>query len=123
MKTALNLAALGLPFMLAGCAVGGSDEAPAAGSLLEVEIPADFTFATSRGLTVRAAGDAQVVASTLAEVRLAGGELIHRGPLTSPVELAIPTAATALEVTLRSAQGERTVQVPVRGAEAVVTVE
>jgi hypothetical protein len=109
--------------LLAGCAVGGSDEAPAADSLLEVEIPADFTFATSRGLTVRAAGDAQVVAATLAEVRLAGGELIHRGPLTSPVELAIPTAATGLEVTLRSARGERTVQVPVRGAEAVVTVE
>ncbi len=108
---------------LAGCAVGAPGEAPQADSLLEVEIPADFTFATSRGLTVRASGDAQAIAATLAEVRLPGGDLVHRGPLTSPVELAIPTAAGALEVTLRSARGERTVQVPVAGPEAVVTVE
>jgi hypothetical protein len=113
----------GLGASLAGCAVGSEGEAPVADSLLEVEIPEDFTFATSRGLTVRATGDAAAIAETLAEVRLADGELIHRGPLTSAVELAVPTAASQLSITLRSARGERTLTVPVSGPEAVVEVE
>jgi hypothetical protein len=108
---------------LAGCAVGNESEAPVADSLLEVEIPEDFTFATSRGLTVRATGDASVIAETLAEIRLADGELIHRGPLSSAVELAVPTAAQRLQITLRSARGERTLEVPVVGPEAVVAVD
>jgi len=112
-----------ISFGLFGCAVGGEQEAPVADSLLEVEIPEDFTFATSRGLTVRASGEASVVAGTLAEIRLADGELIHRGPLTSAVELAVPTAASQLSITLRSARGERTLTVPVAGPEAVVEVE
>ena len=122
-RTLHRLLPLGLGLALAGCAVGGTEEAPVADSLLEVEIPGDFTFATSRGLTVRATGDADAIAGTLAEIRLAGGELIHRGPLTSAVELAVPTAATGLEVTLRSARGERTLQVPVSGPEATISVE
>jgi hypothetical protein len=103
--------------------VGSESEAPVADSLLEVEIPEDFTFATSRGLTVRATGDAAAIAETLAEVRLADGELVHRGPLTSAIELAVPTAASQLSITLRSARGERTLTVPVSGPEAVVEVE
>jgi hypothetical protein len=108
---------------MTACAVGGESEAPVADSLLEVQIPEDFTFATSRGLTVRATGDASVIAETLAEVRLADGELVHRGPLTSAIELAVPTAAERLSITLRSARGERTLEVPVAGPEAVIAVD
>jgi len=117
------IAAALVAFGAAACAVGEQAEAPVADSLLEVEIPEDFTFATSRGLTVRATGDASVITETLAEIRLADGELVHRGPLSSAVELAVPTAAERLSITLRSARGERTLEVPVAGPEAVVTVE
>jgi hypothetical protein len=112
-----------LVLMLSGCAPGSGEEAASPTSLLDVEIPADFTFATTKGLTVRGEGDATRLAATLAEVRLPNGELLHRGPLSLAIELAIPTAAETLTVVLRGPDGERTETVSARGAEAVVTVE
>jgi hypothetical protein len=106
----------------AGLACEGAEPA-APGSLLDVPVPADFTFATSRGLTVRAVGDAARIAATLAEVRLPDGALVHRGPLAAPVELAVATAVTELQVTLHGGGASRTVTVPVVGAEAQVVVE
>jgi hypothetical protein len=108
---------------LAGCAPGAGDEQEAPTSLLDVKIPEDFTFATTRGFAVRATGDAERIANTLAEVRLPNGELLHRGPLSSPIELAIPTAAQQLKVTLRSPDGERQVDVAVNGPEGLINVE
>lgn len=119
-RIALTLSLAGLA---AGCAVSGPEEARAPSSLLEVEIPEDFTFATARPLAVRAEGDAALIADTLADVRLPSGDLVHRGPLALAVELSIPTAVEHLAVTLRSPAGERTLEVPVNGAEAVVVVE
>jgi hypothetical protein len=112
-----------LVLLLAGCAPGGAEESPSPTSLLDVQIPEDFTFATTKGLTVRGSGDATRLASTLAEVRLPSGELLHRGPLSMAIELAVPTAAETLTVVLRGPDGERTETVSARGAEAVVTVE
>ncbi len=72
---------------------------------------------------MRGSGDATRLASTLAEVRLPNGELLHRGPLSMAIELAVPTAAQTLTVVLRGPDGERTETVSARGVEAVVTVE
>ncbi len=108
-----------LVLLLAGCAPGGAEESSSPTSLLDVQIPEDFTFATTKGLTVRGSGDA----TRLAEVRLPNGELLHRGPLSMAIELAVPTAAETLTVVLRGPDGERTETVSARGAEAVVTVE
>lgn len=120
----IGLSSVALVGALAGCAPGEGPSAPQeASSLLDVQIPEDFTFATSRGLSVRATGDAVRIADTLAEVRLANGELVHKGPLTSPVELAVPTAAEVLQVTLRSPDGERVVEVAANGPEAVVAID
>lgn len=106
---------------LTACAAEEGKSAP--GSLLEVDIPENFTFATSRGLRVRAEGSATAIADTLAELRLVSGEMVYRGPLVSAVELAIPTAADRLHVTLRTAQNERQLEVPVTGADIVLAVE
>lgn len=106
---------------LTACAAEEGKSAP--GSLLEVDIPENFTFATSRGLRVRAEGSAAAIADTLAELRLVSGEMVYRGPLVSAVELAIPTAADRLHVTLRTAQNERQLEVPVTGADIVLAVE
>ena len=106
-----------------GCAPGGGEELQAPTSLLDVQIPEDFTFATTKGLTVRGEGDATKLAATLAEVRLPNGELLHRGPLSMAIALAVPTAAQTLTVVLRGPDGERTETVSATGTEAVVTVE
>ena len=114
---------------LFGCAVGEQGtreqpgEAPAAETLFDVQIPSDFTFATSRPLNIHASGEPAVIARTFAEIRLANGEVIHRGPLNSTIELAVPIAASDLEVTLRTSGNERIVQVPFEGADAVIPVE
>ncbi len=117
MKRWLWMAALAF----VGCTETATTGAPA--SLLDTEIPPDFTFNTARGLTVRAEGNPEVAAATLAEVRLPNGELVHQGPLSAPMELAVPGWAGAVHVTLRSPTGARTIEVPVVGAEATVQVE
>ena len=124
LSRALSLsAALSCLSLAGGCAVGSSSESLQAESLLDVQIAEDFTFATSRGLAVRAEGDPARVAETLAEVRLPDGQLVHRGSLASAVELAVPTWAESLEVTLRSTSGERMTEVRISGGEAVVSVQ
>ena len=115
---------------LFGCAVGEQGaqqqqpgETPTAESLFDVQIPSDFTFATSRPLNIQATGEPEVIARTYAEIRLANGETIHRGPLGSTIELAVPVAANELEVTLRTSGNERIVQVAFEGDNAVIPVE
>ena len=117
-------ATLGCLALAGACAVEPSgSQAPQAESLLDVQIAEDFTFATSRGLAVRAEGDPARVAETLAEVRLPDGQLVHRGSLASAVELAVPTWAESLEVTLRSGSGEQVTEIRISGGEAVVSVQ
>jgi hypothetical protein len=123
MALAAGLMALSMPG-LSGCIVIPEEAREAErAELFEVEIPEDFTFATAKGVTVRVEGEASRVKATLAEVRLPSGELIHKGPLSSPVELAVPVSVASLSVTLRSQAGEKTLEVPVQGAEARVRVE
>lgn len=93
------------------------------GTLFEVGIPADFTFATTQGLTVVGAGDPAALGETLAEIRLADGSLVHRGPLVTPVQLSIPTAVQSLQVTLRSNTNEAVLDVPVVDGQAVVEID
>jgi hypothetical protein len=110
--------------LLAAAAACAEAQGPSASGALEaVEIPADFTFATAQGLVVRAEGDPLRVAQIMAEVRLPDGELLHQGPLAAPVALSVPAAVSTLQVVLRTPEGERAVEVPVVGAEAVVEVE
>jgi hypothetical protein len=121
---------------IAGCAVGDSRGRPeevkppekpaenlALTSLFETKFPADFTFATSHAVDIQPAGDPALIADTVAEIRVPGGDIVHRGPLPSRLDLALPTSATGLEVTLRSSRGENTVLVPIEGTAAVIPVE
>lgn len=107
---------------LLGCNVGGPDQTSET-SLLDVQIPEDFTFATTKGLTLTALGDPVALRETLAEIRLASGELVHKGALAVPVELAIPRATQSLQVTLRSNTNESVVLVPVVDGRAVINVD
>jgi hypothetical protein len=125
-----------LMFGIAGCAVGDTRSRPeeqkpaekpgeqlALTSLFETKFPADFTFATSHPVDIQPAGDPAVIADTVAEIRIPGGDIVHRGPLPAKLDLAIPTSATGLEVTLRSSRGENSVLVPIEGKVAVIPVE
>lgn len=107
---------------LLGCNVGGPEQASET-SLLDVQIPEDFTFATTKGLTVTAHGDPAALRETLAEIRLASGELVHQGALVVPVELAIPRVTQNLQVTLRSNTSESVVLVPVVNGRAVINLD
>lgn len=107
---------------LAGCAAGGEDQASER-TLFDTQIPEDFTFATTKGLTVTADGDPAGIAQTLAEIRIGDGELVHRGPLLAPVQLAIPRSVDTLQVTLRSNTYESVVEVPVVDGRAVIEMD
>lgn len=107
---------------LMGCEAGG-ERPNAQATLDDVQIPADFTFATTKGLTVVAEGDPARLTETMAEVRLANGELVHRGTLVAPIQLAIPLSTQKLQVSLRSNTHEATVEVPVVDGRAVVEVQ
>ncbi len=107
---------------LMGCAAGGEDQASEQ-TLFDTQIPGDFTFATTKGLTVTAQGDPAGIAQTLAEIRIGDGELVHRGPLLAPVQLAIPRSVDSLQVTLRSNTHESVVDVPVVHGRAVIEMD
>jgi len=107
---------------LMGCEAGGEDQASER-TLFETQIPEDFTFATTKGLTVTAEGDPAGIAQTLAEIRIGDGELVHRGPLLAPVQLAIPLSVESLQVTLRSNTHESVVDVPVVHGRAVIEMD
>ena len=115
----LSLAVL---LALAGCVVEDSNLAPGAGDdpLLSVDIPEGFTFATSRPLSLRAEMPAEELGRNLAEVRLADGALVYRGPLLSPASIHVPVGTETLQVGLRGPDGSRELTVSVEGDEAVV---
>jgi hypothetical protein len=132
MKTAMpgqawvasRFGAAAVALVLGACAPGAPDQPQAPAGLLDVAIPGDFTFATAKGLTVRAEGDPAKLASTLAEIRLPTGEIVHHGPLNVEISLAIPTAVETLTVRLRGPDDtERTETIATTGDQAVVTVE
>jgi hypothetical protein len=108
---------------LSACAPGAGESLQGPQSLDEVQIPEDFTFATTKGMTLRAEGEPAQLAAIQSEVRLPNGELIHRGPLTPSLRLAIPAAVDSLNVTLRDANGERTVQVATTAGEGLVPLQ
>jgi len=96
-----------------GCAQQGGEpnnpEQPT--SLRDVEIPEDFTFATSRGvaLTVEANQDTLGAASGALEIARTDGRVLYRGPLSAgtplTLNLAVPTKDDALKLKL-SANGQ-----------------
>ena len=116
------LAGLGV-LAFSACAADIGEQSLTAKTLDDVEVPGDFTFAATRALTLRGAGTAAALASTLAEVRLPNGELVHKGALNHAIRIAVPLAETSLEVTLRTPSSERTLTLPVTGDDATVPVE
>lgn len=95
-----------------GCAQGtdGTNN-PEQKTLRDVEIPADFTFATSRAVALTVgASEASIGAPTAAlEVARADGAVLYRGPLSvsTPLtlNLAVPTKDSALKLKI-SANGQ-----------------
>ena len=120
----LKTLAVGLAsaFAFAGCAVEAPNSDPGAGNdpLLSVDIPEGFTFATSRPLSLRVEMPAEELGRSLAEVRLADGALVYRGPLLSPASIHVPVGTETLQVGLRGPDGSRELTVSVEGDEAVV---
>lgn len=96
-------------------------EAVAPAGLGEVEIPADFTFATQRAVTVEVAGDTAWDA-LLVEVRLPSGELVYQGPILpdAPVRLAAATAVDAFDVRVQGADLDRELRAEVTAGRAVI---
>lgn len=96
-----------------GCAqqAGDANTPDQPQTLRDVEIPEDFTFATSRGVALTvAANEATIGAPTAAlEVARADGRVLYRGPLSvgSPLtlNLAVPTKDDSLKLKL-SANGQ-----------------
>jgi len=96
-----------------GCAQGtdgtnGTDEPT---SLRDVEIPADFTFATSRAvaLTVAASQETLGAPSAALEVQRADGRVLYRGPLSAQTPLTLNLAVPSKDDTVKlklSANGQ-----------------
>ena len=121
-RTLRCLAPLGFVLAFSGCALEAPSSDPGAGndSLLSVDIPEGFTFATSRPLSLRADMSAEAKSRTLAEVRLEDGSLIYRGPLVSPASVHVPVGTENLQFGLRGPDGNRDLTVAIEGDEAVV---
>ncbi len=113
---------------LSACAPGaddGSKELPT--SLRDVEIPADFTFATTRAAAVTVAADPAILngqAGSL-EIRRPDGAVLYRGPLSADraldISLSLPTKDNALELRLNANGQELIAQVPVADGQAAHT--
>ncbi len=96
-----------------GCAQGAGDagNTDQPKTLRDVEIPADFTFATSRAvaLTVGATEESIGAPTAALEVARADGAILYRGPLSvaTPLtlNLAVPTKDSALKLKI-SANGQ-----------------
>lgn len=102
-----------------GCAQGIGDgnnpEQPK--TLRDIEIPEDFTFATSRAVSVTvSANSANIGAETGAlEVARADGRVLYRGPLSVSqpltLNLAIPTKDDVVKLRLSANGQEHTAEV------------
>lgn len=122
LRTTMVAASAAVLLLVAGCTTPTPEpsDAPAEG-LAGVEIPADFVFATTRGvhLSVRAAEGSS---STLL-VALPNGQLLYRGPiLAQGLSLGVPTKDTTLKVTLQGDGASVDHDVPIEGGVAVLTL-
>ncbi len=118
---ALSALALGGALACAPGAPGGQPAGEGAG-LRDVEVPADFTFATSRPVALTVQADPAVVGGQAAglEVRRLDGAVLYRGPLLPDrpleVSLALPTTDDALELHLATGAEPRVERVALTGA-------
>lgn len=104
-----------------GCAQQGTEtsnpEQPQ--SLRDVQIPEDFTFATSRGVALTVAADEASIGAPSAalEVARADGRVLYRGPIAAGtplnLNLAVPTKDNALKLKLNANGTERTAEVAI----------
>ena len=105
----------------------GCDQAPTGEqvdepkTLREVDVPEDFTFATSRGvsLTVAANADNMGVDTGALEVQRADGRVLYRGPLSSSqplnLKLALPTKDNTVKLKLSANGTEQIAEVALDG--------
>lgn len=104
-----------------GCAQGteGGANPDEPKSLRDVEIPADFTFATSRAvaLTVSASQESIGAPAAALEVQRADGRVLYRGPLSvqTPLtlNLAVPTKDDSVKLKLSANGQEHTADVSI----------
>jgi hypothetical protein len=124
MARAVSVAVLALAATACGVGVESTPEAPA-GSLAEVSVPADFTFATSRtaALSVSASDavlagqqDAALVVSRPDGVALFKGA-VRRG-VSTPVEVPVALEHETVDLQLMSQGVVRTRTLALRGGQA-----
>jgi hypothetical protein len=106
----MHLRHMGLGLCCAGAlaACNADERAPTSSSepLRQVDIPADFTFAMSRGVTVDVSADASLAphAPLMVSVLLPTGEALFRGGIEAggarSIEVLSPLATKALQVKL-----------------------
>ena len=114
----------------AGCAEMPTEDGldPTSGpTLRDIEIPEDFTFATSRGVTLSVQVEDTAISAPMAamEVALPSGAVIYRGPLAKGtplnVDLSVPTKDTQLKLKLKSDSQTLEAEVAIADARAVHT--
>lgn len=105
---------------VAACAPGTSTDGKSQPtSLREVEIPADFTFATSRPTALTVSADPAILTNGAAalEIRRPDGAVLYRGPLQAgqplDLSLSVPTKDEHLELVLTAEGREMVAQVAV----------
>ena len=88
-------------------------------SLREVQVPADFTFATSKPVALTVAAESGAIGGEQGalEVARADGKVLYRGPITAgerlALNLAIPSKDERVEITLRANDKETKASVAV----------
>ena len=117
-NTLINAIAGAALVSVVGCAQGageGNTDQPT--SLRDVEIPEDFTFATSRGVALTVAASQETIGAETAalEVARADGRVLYRGPLSVSqpltLNLAVPTKDSSVMVKLNANGQEHTAEV------------
>lgn len=101
---------------------------PAPNDLRSVQIPPDFTFATSRAVTVVVAGSPESLGAAQAGIltlQLPDGGILYKGPLLAgravEVELVVPTKDATLWLEL-AVEGRATLQQEITLTDATVNV-
>lgn len=110
-------AALALP---TACAPGADNQGKKAPeSLRDVEIPPDFTFATSRPVALTISAEASVLGGQAGALEIArpDGRVLYRGPLTAEntlaLNLVVPTKDEEVQLKLQANQQEHVATVRV----------
>lgn len=118
-------AGLGLAGALLCAPACSTEPAQTQPSLRDVQIPADFTFATTRPVTLDLVVEDPGARErgVAVEVRHPDGRTVYRGPVpASGLRLPIPKAEQGLDVTSILMGNERTQRVALAGAETKVVV-